>query len=83
MYCFYRCLVTEDFLPGERTDLGEAVLCIVRVHGENLLALWSAKDFNNLYQLVDSGLARENWLSQHQFCDHTADGPNVDVGPVI
>ena len=29
--------VSEDLLPGERLDLGESILGVVRVHCENLL----------------------------------------------
>jgi hypothetical protein len=75
--------MAENFFPGERSYLREAVLCVIRVHGENFLALGCAKDFDNLYQLVYAGLSWENRLSQHQFCNHTTYGPHINVGSVI
>lgn len=44
-------------------NLGELVLHIIRIHRLDLLAGWCAKDFDNLHQLVDAALAREERLA--------------------
>lgn len=58
-------------------DLRELVFHVVRVHGANLLTGRSSEDFDNLNELVNARFAREEGLSEHQFCHDAASGPNV------
>ena len=60
----------KHLLPGQRLDLGEAVLCVFRIHGENLLARGRPEYFDDLNQLVDAALPRENRLTKHQLSNN-------------
>ncbi len=73
----------EDFVPRKWLDLWESVFCVVGVHGENLFARGCAQNFDYFNELVDPGLAWEDWLAEHEFSDYTTDRPHVDVGPVV
>lgn len=33
--------------------------------------------------MVDSTLAREDWLSHHEFGNYTTDGPYIDIGTIV
>ena len=75
--------VSEDFLPGEWLYLWEFVFGVVRVHRENLLPRGSTENLDDLYELVDTALTREDWLSKHELCDDTPDRPDIDVRAVL
>ena len=45
--------------------------------------LRSAQNFDYFNELVDARLARKDGLAKHQLRNHTAHGPNVDVGAVV
>ena len=64
--------MAEDFLPGQGPNLGEAVLGVVRIHGEDLLALGRAQNFDYFDELVDARLARKDGLAKHQLRNHAA-----------
>jgi hypothetical protein len=55
-----------------RLDLGELVLHVVGVHGTNLISGRRAEDFNDLHELVNTRLSREQGLTKHELCHHTA-----------
>ena len=44
----------------------------------NLVAGWSAQDFNDLDQLIDARLSGEEGLAEKEFGHDAADWPNVD-----
>lgn len=48
-----------------------------------MLLGWSAENFDDLYELVDTGLTWEDRLAQHEFSDDAADRPDIDTGGVI
>jgi len=56
------------FREGVRFDLGELMLHIIRIHGLDLLPRRCSQNLDNLHQLVDATLTREQWLTQHQLC---------------
>ena len=53
------------------------MVLVVWVHGFDLLARWCAKYFDDLNQLVNPTLSREQRLTQHQLRHHTPGRPNV------
>jgi hypothetical protein len=55
-----------------RLDLGKLVLHVVGVHGTNLVSGRRAEDFDDLHELVNTGLSREQGLTKHELCHHTA-----------
>ena len=60
-----------------RLDLRELVLHVVRVHSLDLLARRRTEHLDNLNELVNSALAGEQGLAQHQLRHDTASGPDV------
>ena len=60
-----------------RLDLWELVLHVVRVHCPNLVPSRSAKNLDDLNQLVDSRFAREQRLPKHQLCHDATGGPDI------
>lgn len=58
-------------------DLRELVLHVVRVHRLDLLARRRAEHLDDLDELVDARLSREEGLAQHQLGHHTPGGPYV------
>jgi hypothetical protein len=60
-----------------RLDLWELVLHIVRVHCPNLVPGGSAKNFDDLHQLIDSRFAGEKRLPKHQLCHDAPGGPDI------
>ena len=68
---------------GVRLNLRELVLHVVRVHGLDLLPGGRAQDLDDLDELVDAALAREERLAEHKLRHDTARGPDVDVGGVV
>jgi len=75
--------MAEDLFPWEGLDLWEAVLRVLWVHRQNLFTAWRAQDLDDLNELVDATLSREDGLSQHQFGDDATDGPDVDVRTIV
>lgn len=55
-----------------RFDLREFMLHVIRIHRLNLIASWSTQNLDDLYQLVDATLPREQRLAKHQLCHHAA-----------
>ena len=58
-------------------DLGELVLHVVGVHGANLFASGRSQDLDNLDELINTRLAREEGLSEHELSHYTSRRPNV------
>ena len=54
------------FREGVRFDLWELVLHIIRIHGLDLLPRRCPQNLDDLHQLVDAALTREQGLTQHQ-----------------
>ena len=54
------------FRERVRFDLWELVLHIIRVHGFDLLPRRCPQNLDDLHQLVDAALTREQGLTQHQ-----------------
>ena len=75
--------MAEDLLPGQRLDLGEAVLRVFWVHRQDLLARRRPQNFDDFDELVDTAFSREDRLPQHKLCDHAAYRPDVNVGSVV
>lgn len=63
--------------PGMGLNLGELEFSIVGVHVTDLFVRGSAEDLDDLHQLVDSAVPREDGLSQKQLREHTARRPDV------
>ena len=53
-------------------DLWEFVLHIIRVHGLDLLPRRCPQNLDDLHQLVDTTLTREQGLAQHQLSHDTS-----------
>jgi len=81
--CFLGGPVAEDLVPGERLDLRKFVLVIVGIHGQNLLLRRRSQDFDYFHELIDATLARENRLTEHELCDDTTDGPNINISVIV
>jgi len=58
-------------------DLGEFVLHVVRVHRTNLVACGSAEYFDDLHELVNTRLAREERLAKHELSHDAASRPHI------
>lgn len=75
--------MSENLLPWQRSDLWEPVFFVIWVHGLYLFFRWSSQNFDDLDELVNTAFTWENWLTQHEFSDNTADGPNINICSVI
>lgn len=75
--------LAEDLVEGMRLDLGELVLHIVRVHGPNLLSRRGTQHLDDFDQLVDTRLAGEERLAQHQFGHDTSRRPHIYIHTLI
>jgi len=75
--------MAEHLLPWQGLDLRETILRVLRVHGQNLFTAGCAQDFDDLDELVDAALTREDGLSKHEFSDDTANGPNIDIRAIV
>lgn len=60
-----------------RLDLWKLVLHVIRVHGTDLVPRRSSQDLDDLDQLINSRLAREQRLTQHEFGHDTSSGPYI------
>ena len=69
---FSGCTMSENFLPRQGFDLREAVLCVFRIHGEDLFARRRTQDLDDFDELVYTTLTWEDWLTQHELCNDTA-----------
>ena len=38
---------------------------------------------DDFYELVHPWVPRENWLSEHEFREHAARTPDIDIGRVV
>ena len=56
---------SDHLIEGMGLDLWEFVFHVVWIHCPNLVTGWSPENFDNLNQLVDSGFARKEGLTQH------------------
>jgi len=70
-------IVISHLVEGVGLDLGEFVLHVVGVHRANLVASRCAEYFDDLHELVDTRLAREERLSKHELGHDTASGPHI------
>jgi hypothetical protein len=66
-----------DLVERVRLDLRELVFHVVRVHGANLIPCGRTKNLDNLDKLIDTGLAREQWLSEHELCHYATGRPHI------
>lgn len=78
-----RVCLSEDFIEWVWLDLWELVLHVVWVHGADLIPGWSSQHLNDLNELVNSRLSREEWLSEHQLCHDAASRPHINLGCVV
>lgn len=53
-------------LPRMAFDLREFEFCVVGIHLFDLIPRRCAQHFDDLYQLIDARIARENWLTEKQ-----------------
>ena len=67
-----RVSLAEDLVERMRLNLREFVLHVVRVHGTDLVSRRGTQNLNNLYQLIDTRLSREQRLAKHQFSHDAA-----------
>lgn len=63
-----------------RLDLGELMLHVVGVHGANLFPRWCSQNLDDFHQLIDSGLAGEERLPQHELRHNASGGPDIYWG---
>lgn len=63
--------------PGMGPDLGEFEFTVVGIHFTNLIVAGSAKDLDNLHQLVHSTLTWEDGLTEQELREHTTRWPDV------
>ena len=56
-------LVRNYLLPWVCFDLRKLELGVVWIHFTDLLSGGRAQDFDNLHQLIDPRVAREDWLA--------------------
>ena len=56
----------KDFAPWMRLDHGEFELGVVWIHLPNLVTGRRPEHFDDLDELVNARIARENWLSEEQ-----------------
>jgi len=71
-------LALEDLRPLRGLDLRELLLVLVLVHQEDLLLGRRAQHLDDLDQLVDCALAREERVAQQHLADDCAHAPDVD-----
>lgn len=64
--------LSENLVEWMRLDLRELVLHVVGIHRSDLITSWGTKDLDNLDELVDTRLAGEKRLTQHQLSHNTA-----------
>lgn len=53
------------------------MLHVVGIHGADLVAGGSAEHLDDFDKLINAGLAREEWLSQHELSHDATSGPDV------
>mmetsp|Transcript_142131 Transcript_142131/g.354177 ORF Transcript_142131/g.354177 Transcript_142131/m.354177 type:complete len:255 (-) Transcript_142131:206-970(-) len=66
-----------------RFDLWKLELRVIWIHGHQLISCWRSQHLDNLDELVDTALARENGLSQHELCRDASGRPNVNDRRVV
>lgn len=60
-----------------RLDLRELVFHVVGVHGANLIPCGRTENLDDLDKLVDTRLAGEQRLSEHELCHYTTGRPHI------
>lgn len=78
-----RCSMSKYFLPWKWSNLWEPVFFVLWVHSLNLLPRRGSKDLDDFYELIDSTLSREYWLSKHKLCNDAAHWPYIDSCGVV
>jgi hypothetical protein len=71
----YRSYLTERM----RLDLRELVLHVVWVHRADLVPSGCSEHFDDLHKLVDTRLAGEQGLSEHELCHNATSGPDIYI----
>mmetsp|Transcript_7402 Transcript_7402/g.16726 ORF Transcript_7402/g.16726 Transcript_7402/m.16726 type:complete len:262 (-) Transcript_7402:188-973(-) len=66
-----------------RFDLGKLELCVVGIHGHELIPRRGAQHLDDLHQLVHPTFTREYRLAEHKFGRHASSRPNIDYSRVI
>lgn len=74
---------TEHLVPRVRLDLREFELLVVRIHALNLFACRRAQHLDNLHQLIDSRVSREDWLSEEELSHDGSRRPHVNRVGVV
>ena len=74
---------TLHYLPRMSLDLRELELRVVRIHLLDLFSGGRAQNFDDLNQLIDARVTREDRLPEHQFRENASSAPDVDVGRVV
>lgn len=74
---------TEHLDERMRPNLRELVLHIVGVHRLDLVARRGTQYLDDLDELINARLAREEWLAEHELCHDTSSRPHVNVGGVV
>ena len=62
---------TESIFRTPARESRPASTTHVGVHGLDLIPRWGTQDLDDLYQLVDTRLSREEGLTEHQFGHYT------------
>ena len=75
--------MTEHFLPRQRLDLWETVLCVLWIHCKNLFTAGRAQNFYDFDELVNATLSRENRLSKHELGDDATYRPDIYVRSIV
>eukprot|EP00754_Rhynchopus_humris_P013920 Rhum_TRINITY_DN14356_c14_g1::Rhum_TRINITY_DN14356_c14_g1_i1::g.84606::m.84606 len=73
----------EDLAPRVRLDRRELEVGVALVHGLDLLTRGRAQHLDDLHQLVDARLSREQRLPDEQLGEDAAQRPHVDGGGVV
>lgn len=73
----------KGLVPRDPLDICELHLGIVSIHRFNLVSRGSAQHSEDLDELLDAVLSREQRTAHDEFSSHTAQGPGIDLGGVI
>lgn len=78
-----RGAVSEHARPCVRLNGGEAEARVVGVHGVDFLARGRAEDLDDLDQLLQTAIAREQRGAEQELCHDASKGPDVDGSGVL
>lgn len=73
----------NELLPGASLNTGKDEFAVLRVHLLNLFQSGGAQNLDDLHQLINAGVAREEWTAQQEFTDDTASRPHVNADSVL